>query len=191
MNTLDFKPFEFPMDNWLVDIYEKHSKLVDKYLEYEGQIESFDINTYEDQSLLKNYLEVRFIEELCEALDDRDNRDHFLEEMIDAFNFLIAAYYIYEIKPEQLSFKVNPSKGFDKDFLNVIVSTGMVCNCLKNRPWRHSQYLVDLLVFENRFLKLWEDFYSLLRNLNIDDKTIYEQWSLKYQVNLFRIETNY
>ena len=191
MNTLDFDPDNYPGDNWLEILFDKHKILVDKYLSYEGGVENFDINTFEDQSLLKNYLEVRFIEELCEALDDKHNKEHFLEELTDALNFLIAAYYIYGIQPADLSFEVFEPQKNDLDFLELIKETGMVCNCLKNRPWRHSQYLVDLYVFEKRFIKLWQHLYSIFRNRGFTDKDIYQQWSLKYKVNLFRIETNY
>lgn len=41
-------------------------------------------------------------------------------------------------------------RDFARDLLTLIGNIGMTANCLKNREWRQSQYLVDLVVFEDR-----------------------------------------
>jgi hypothetical protein len=79
-----------------------------------------------------------------------------------------------------------------EDFsLRVIKSIGLTANLLKNRKWRQSQYLVDLLIFEKRFKEVWNWFEYLVYYSGITKEELFEEWSKKYQCNLFRIETNY
>lgn len=197
MNTLDFSPFKYNKDIWLQDIFDKHGSLVKLYNQFEpNKINDFDINIYKDQQIFKDFLQIRFIEELTEATEDIQNKDHFAEELIDAFNFLIASYIIYGYSSKQLNmdYSIIDLDSEDKIKLalyDIIQVVGNTCNCLKNRPWRKSQYLVDLYVFEKRYDNIWNKFYSFIRSLGFDEKYIYEQWSLKYQVNLFRLNTNY
>jgi hypothetical protein len=68
---------------------------------------------------------------------------------------------------------------------------GMACNKLKNRPWKQQQYLVDLLIFEERLLEVWKTFWVLCDHFNISIKDLYSEWSKKYQVNEFRLRTKY
>lgn len=97
MNTEDFKSFEFKgIESAFQDIFKKQKLVFEKYMEFEpNKIEDFDINCYSDQQILKDFLQIRFIEELTEASEDPDNKDHFLEEIVDALNFLVEAYIIY------------------------------------------------------------------------------------------------
>lgn len=196
MNTLNFKPFPFNEKTWLDEIFYKHGALVLDYNKFEpNKIDDFDINVYKDQQILKDFLQIRFTEELVEALDDIQNPDHFKEELTDAFNFLIAAYYIYgwrtkDLISEPVKLNIYTDNDIKLAIMNIIQKVGMTCNTLKNRPWRKSQYLVDLYIFEERFKEIWILFYSFLRTL-YDDKIIFEQWSLKYQVNRFRLDSDY
>ena len=76
------------------------------------------------------------------------------------------------------------------NMLDIIKKIGLTANCLKNRQWRQSQYLVDLYVFEKRFKEVFNAYINLLRT-KMTDQEIIDCWSLKYQVNLFRINTKY
>lgn len=68
----------------------------------------------------------------------------------------------------------------------------MASNKLKNRGWRSSQYLVDLLVFRSNILDVTKGFGKLFASMKICTASkVKKVWSLKYQVNLFRLETKY
>jgi hypothetical protein len=199
MNTLNFEPFEFDPESAFDIIWKLHGELVLRYNSFEpNKVCNFDINTYQDQQILKDFLQIRFIEELTEAYEDFENRDHLLEELTDAFNFLVAAYIIYGYTPSDLEewqdmpdYYGNDKEFFAKDFWDIVQSVGECCNHLKNRPWRQSQYFVDLYSFEPKFKKIMTKFNMLCNMLNISKKQIFEQWSLKYQVNKFRLDSNY
>lgn len=199
MNTENFLPFPFNKKTFLKEIIDLQGKLALRYNGFEpNKITDFDINTYQDQQIFKDFLQIRFTEELTEAFADTTNTSHFKEEITDAFNFLISSYIIsgYEhfLDWEE---DLNPCVDYtNKDLLsirfwNIVQSVGDVCNLLKNRPWRMSQYLVDLHIFEKKYRKLWKDFNALCNFLNISRKELFENWSLKYQVNSFRLDTKY
>ena len=212
MNTEDFKPYKFNKATFMNEIFEKQKELFDEYLSFEYKkidYSDFDINIYEDQVIFKDFLEKRFIEELTEATADLKNKNHFLEEIIDAFNFLIETYIIYGWTIDEIYFKSEPVRifGGETKFENCILQyhtndiklkmydlvqiTCNTCNYLKNRPWKQTQYLVDLIPFERDLKEIFIQFNEFCNMLGITDRILYEVWSLKYQVNKYRIATNY
>lgn len=189
MNIKDFKPFEidfpgiFKLQKELKFLFEPESKEV---------FENFDIDSHEDQEIFKRYC-WRITEELTEALEDFKNKEHYREELIDGFNFLIELYLLYgweypDIEISDFVVKKKPTRDF---ILDVIYSLGISANCLKNRQWRQSQYMVDLLIFEKRLKEVWRKYIELLYRSGLDFDDISKLWSLKYQVNKFRINSNY
>ncbi|MBW2982613.1 dUTP diphosphatase [Candidatus Woesearchaeota archaeon] len=202
MNTEDFKSFPWPGDvNIAMDImFAQQRELLLEYLKVENiSVDSFDINTLEDQQILKDFLEIRVVEELTEAYEAYKNIEaqHYKEEIVDAFNFLMEAYIIYGWDYTELS-KISiddPCWVDDEDTIkssmwSVTYSIGMTCNKLKNRLWKQSQYLVDLLEFEKRFRKVWSEFFDLVQ-INMSIEELYKEWSKKFQVNKFRLESKY
>ena len=195
MNTQDFKPF---IKSW-EEIYALQGELQLMYRPYfKERIANFDINTLEDQELFKK-LCWQIVEELTEAMEakDKNEKDHVLEELIDAFNFMLELYQLYGMAPD---FAWGHTSGFRKDIadenfeeniLELIKTIGLAANCLKNREWRQSQYMVDLVVFEDRLKSIWNDFVIMFGNLGLSETRVKELWSLKYQVNLFRIKSKY
>ena len=98
---------------------------------------------------------------------------------------------MYGMNAEDFDYTENKMTGDLRMYiLRTIEELGLTANCLKNREWRQSQYLVDLYVFEKRFKNTFNLYLNLLRT-KMTDKEIIECWSLKYQVNLFRIQTKY
>ena len=199
MNTDNFTPFPYNKDTWLKETIQKQKELVFRYNAFEpNKIKDFDINTYVDQQIFKDYLQIRFTEELTEALTDTKNYTHFKEEMTDAFNFILSSYIISDYE-DYLTWEEDLNENFDiKDlpllkekFWDIVQKVGDVCNLLKNRPWRMSQYLVDLYVFEKRYKELWQEFNALCNFLNISQEEVFKYWSLKFQVNEFRLNTRY
>lgn len=157
-------------------------------------IEDFDISYYEDQELFKRYC--WFItEELTEAVEAERLKEptHLKEELIDALNFTIGLYSLYGWNYEDIktSHIKKQTYKLDSAIFETIVAIGLTANCLKNREWRESQYLVDLVVFEERLHYIWGCFMEAFAQLHMYDKDIRELWGLKYQVNRFRIESKY
>lgn len=195
MNTQDFKPF---IKSW-EEIYALQGELQLMYRPYfKERIANFDINTLEDQELFKK-LCWQIVEELTEAMEakDKNEEDHVLEELIDAFNFMLELYQLYGMAPD---FAWGHTYGFRKDIadenfgeniLELIKTIGLAANCLKNREWRQSQYMVDLVVFEERLWNIWAMFAMLFGSIGVMEDKVRELWSLKYQVNLFRIKSKY
>lgn len=195
MNTQDFKPFT---KSW-EEIYALQGELQLMYRPYfKERIANFDINTLEDQELFKK-LCWQIVEELAEAKDAIEGElddEHFDEELIDAFNFMLELHQLYGMTP---SFdwtlpkwaQVLGDGDFEEDVLTLIGNIGMTANCLKNREWRQSQYLVDLVVFEDRLKGIWTSFVIMFEHLRLHENRVKELWSLKYQVNLFRIKSKY
>lgn len=193
MNTQDFKPFT---KSW-GEIYALQGELQLIYRPYfKERIANFDINTLEDQELFKK-LCWQIVEELAEAkeaIEEELDDEHFYEELIDAFNFTLELYQLYGMTPSfdwTLPKWAKDLEDFAGDLLTLIGHIGMTANCLKNREWRQSQYLVDLVVFEDRLKGIWTSFVIMFEHLGLSENRVKELWSLKYQVNLFRIKSKY
>lgn len=195
MNIQDFKPF---IKSW-EEIYALQGELQLMYRPYFKEcIANFDINTLEDQELFKK-LCWQIVEELTEAMEakDKNEKDHVLEELIDAFNFMLELYQLYGMAPDfawghTYGFRKDiADENFEENILELIKTIGLAANCLKNREWRQSQYMVDLVVFEERLWNIWAMFAMLFGNIGVTEDKVRELWSLKYQVNLFRIKSKY
>ena len=190
MNTQDFKPF---IKSW-EEIYALQGELQLMYRPYfKERIANFDINTLEDQELFKK-LCWQIVEELAEAkeaIEEELDGEHFDEELIDAFNFMLELYQLYGMTPTFDWAQDSEDKDFAGDLLTLIGNIGMTANCLKNREGRQSQYLVDLVIFEDRLKGIWTSFVVMFEHLGLSENRVKELWSLKYQVNLFRIKSKY
>jgi len=191
MNIENFKPLEGLS---FKDVFNKQVALEFMYEPAAKEVfDNFDIDCLSDQEQFKKYA-WRVTEELCEALEalDKNETNHVYEELLDGFNFLIELINMCGYNADQMDFSKNEmaSDYLRLNILSTIEELGLTANCLKNREWRQSQYLVDMYVFERRLKKTFNLYLNLLRT-KMTDEEIIATWSLKYQVNLFRIQTKY
>lgn len=187
--------------------------------------EEFDIDIYEDQMLLKEFLLERVVEEITEAgaAIKANHIEHFKEELIDVFNFLLETKIIlgekYKIDEDIVG---NPIRDYlEKDWymkdtptdinkkeldeeeiqfrlthiymklFHLVETIGLLTNLLKQRPWRESQYPVDVLTFREKWNSIWANFWLTLSFIGFSFEEFKRIWSKKYQVNKFRIDSNY
>lgn len=206
MNTL-----EIIYNKNIKDFKTLFKKAKKQFLDYE-KIEGindwknydFSIDCSEDQMKFKDMLQIRFIEELCEASEALINKEkeHFLEEITDAINFFLSAYIMLNKSLNEMEnpekylskykkYKLISFKKYSKLTYLIIHQVGLVCNLLKNRPWAQSNYLVSLIDFNKRLDDLWKIFWKYLGKLGIDKYSLFELFEKKYIVNQWRIKTGY
>ena len=213
MNILNYDEIEITS---LKEVIEKEKEIMIAFEpDLEKRIKEFDIDIPEDQILLKDFLLTRTVEELTEASIalNKDHYEHFKEEIVDVFNFLIeAAILLNKIKepiealnrynytcPErpdafleiQNNLKYSYIRNIRSKMFDLIEAIGDFTNKLKLRPWRESQYPVDILSLNKCYKSIWNSFTILLEYGHISLEDLLKVWSKKYQVNKFRIESNY
>lgn len=204
MNTLEIKTKKKIKS--FNDIYKYAKKQFFEYEKLEGIKDwkkyDFSIDCSEDQFKFKDMLQIRFIEELTEASAALNEPDHFWEEITDALNFFLSAYLMIDLSFEELPKPEVYLKSSDKrevpNFARysqitylLIHDVGNLCNLLKNRPWAQSNYLVSMIDFNERLLKLWIDFWRWLGQLGLDKDTLFDLFERKVTVNNWRRKTGY
>lgn len=208
MNTRDIT-VKLPKDVDLFWIYNQHKKMFYKFMELEGisnwKEYNFSIDTAADQTIFKDVLQIRFIEELTEATTSGCIIDHFEEEIIDSFNFLLSGLVALDMKLEDLpawkdrkrnKLKLRFILKYRRNKLNaetykVVEKVGLLTNLLKSRPWAQNQLLVDSMMFNKRLVDLWVQFNEYINWLGIDLDTLYKLWYQKSEINYFRLKTGY
>lgn len=160
----------------------------------------------------------RVTEELGEALDARSNKDHYQEELIDGLHFLteltvLAGKDYDSILPQgtplyhsdHLEDLVENAKevisrraaqgenGYSLEYWvsKFIENLGMMCNCLKNKPWKQSMMKTDREAFYNRLSEVWVLYITILVVSGMTAQDIADIYLKKSQVNQFRQRSNY
>lgn len=72
-----------------------------------------------------------------------------------------------------------------------IEACGLTCNCLKNKPWKQSQMITDQRKFYHKLSIEFESFIDLCMVSGFTDKSLYDMYIRKNQVNQFRQRSNY
>lgn len=160
----------------------------------------------------------RVTEELGEALDARSNKDHYQEELIDGLHFLteltvLAGKDYDSILPqgtplydsdhledlvenakEVISRRASQGEnGYSLEYWvsKFIENLGMMCNCLKNKPWKQSMMKTDREAFYSRLSEVWVIYITILVVSGMDAQDISDIYLKKSQVNQFRQRSNY
>lgn len=210
MNITHAKSEEVVGDR-LVAIFNRQKELMSKYHDIEkrsGLMETEDcpvnLDDKRGQARIKNF-SWRIIEEVGEALDAFRMNDipHFKEELIDGLHFLTEMSILSDLDLTRFS------DGTDKDTLKILCDSnshcvdtldkqvsslvenlGMMCNCLKNKPWKQTNMLTDKNNFYDRLIKVWNIYISILLTI-MNDEEITDIYLRKSQVNKFRQRSNY
>lgn len=199
-------------------IFTRQKSLMDKYHDIElrsGLLQTEDcpvnLDDKRGQARIKD-LSWRVTEELGEALDAKATKDHYQEELIDGLHFLteltiLAGKDYHNILPEGTALYHNDRledlvenakecisrKGNNLDYWvsKFIENLGMMCNCLKNKPWKQSMMKTDQNAFYGRLAEVWVLYITLLVVSGMDADSIAITYLKKSQVNQFRQRSNY
>ena len=164
MNTEDYKALPLPSEDPKEIFFDMLNKQYDLMIEFfkqekidEERVKDFNINFYDDQMLFKDFAQIRICEELCETIEAAESNEesHTTEELIDSFNFFLELCLIYNYDKDKLFKLLDKQLIYHKDFKirlsfipewinSIIYNSHLMCNKLKSRPWKGTQYLVDL-----------------------------------------------
>lgn len=203
----------------LAAIFNRQKELMAKYHHIEArsgllQTEDCPVNLDDrrGQARIKDF-SWRVMEELGEALDAKSHTDHYQEELIDGLHFLteltiLAGRDYNTIIPEDLP-------KFHSDRLEDLYETArthidgpvhtdinhwvaqfveqlaMMCNCLKNKPWKQSMMKTDREAFYGRLTNVWVCYMAILAMAGMEPTDIADTYLRKSQVNQFRQRSNY
>lgn len=200
-------------------IFDRQKSLMDKYHDIElksGLLQTEDcpvnLDDKRGQARIKDF-SWRVTEELGEALDARTNKDHYQEELIDGLHFL-TELTILAGKDYNTILPIN-APAYDEDHLKDLVENAnevisrklndtldfwvsrfieqlaMMCNCLKNKPWKQSMMKTDREAFYNRLAEAWVCYITILIISGMGAEDIAHVYLRKSQVNQFRQRSNY
>lgn len=205
-------------------IFQRQKELWDKYHHIEVDSgarisEHCPVNLHDrkDQLQIKDYA-WRVIEEVGEALDASQTKDHYQEELVDGLHFLTEMtilvgldwgqlipeelrvdgtdhleYMVTRAKSDMMGLFGHPLKSDPLPHLvsNLVMEMGMMCNCLKNKPWKQSMMITDEKAFYGRLWRVWGVYVALLLNSGLDADSITDTYLRKSQVNKFRQRSQY
>lgn len=200
-------------------IFDRQKSLMGKYHDIElksGLLQTEDcpvnLDDKRGQARIKDF-SWRVTEELGEALDAKANKDHYQEELIDGLHFLteltilagkdyntILPFNIPKYHEDHLRDLVENAKeatyrkaNYYLDFWvsRFIEQLAMMCNCLKNKPWKQSMMKTDQEAFYNRLAEAWVCYIAILVISEMGAEDIANVYLKKSQVNQFRQRSNY
>ena len=199
----------------LIAIFERQKELMNKYHDIEkrsGLLQTEDcpvnLNDKRGQARIKDFA-WRVMEEVGEALDAVGDFEHHVEELIDGLHFLTELTILTGYTPEDIVWD-NPNGNdllltlYNQNYLgnspvqntmellitDLVRDLGMMCNCLKNKPWKQTSMLTDVNEFLHKLRCVWADYFSIL-SLSLSPQAIVEIYFKKSQVNKFRQRSNY
>lgn len=233
VNVADIKVDDIPTPtkekDMLALMFERQHGLATKYLPIEKdngllQTEAFPINIDDrkGQARAKDFA-WRVSEELYEATDalvqHPDNREHFLEEMIDSIHFFLELNLLCGIDDktirtyfgipedsdalEYLQGVANSIETYSKEEINNIPEAlliyvtigqpiGNAMNRLKNKPWKQTHMVTDVEAFIDCLMPAWLGYFRVLSHKHgLTAKDIFTLYFKKSEVNKFRIRSGY
>jgi len=206
MNINNIENIEKTPENIWETIFNKQGRLAKRYSKIEDMKDLLitvenNLDTAYGQSWIKDFA-WRVTEELTEAEEaailyvkkqEPDCLIHYYEELIDALHFLvelsIVAGYNWEIVYNcKLKLKDHEQKS---EWQDVVYYLGLMCNCLKNKPWKQTHMLTDRSKFKSYLRFTWAHFLKILEKHEMPEENIYNLYFKKNAVNKFRIRSKY
>lgn len=199
--------------NLLKQIFDRQRELMDKYHyieERSGLLQTADcpvnLDDRRGQARIKDF-SWRVTEELGEALDalGQDDMEHFAEELVDGLHFLteltILSGLDWDDLPTLEQMYTNAASGtdgcltasgcLDQKVYAYVEGIGMMCNCLKNKPWKQSMMQTDRVAFFTRLNSVWARYIAIMETVFESPEDIVSVYLKKSQVNKFRQRSNY
>lgn len=176
-----------------------------------------DLDDAKGQARIKDFA-WRCTEELMEAMDAYQNKTHFEEEIADALHFLVELIILagltakdmgeYICLPGTIISYRGESIPDNLDLLFVcythwktmtvkqmvlkfLISLGMTCHLLKNKPWVQTQRLTDRDEFKKRLIETFQGFIGICLVAKIGAESLYSLYFRKSDVNRFRQRSKY
>lgn len=194
-------------------IFNRQKELMSKYHYIEAksglcQTEDcpVDLNDKRGQARIKDFA-WRVTEELGEALDAEEDLEHKQEELIDGLHFLTELTILSGKEFNTIFEDFSPRDTGETDYLEMlyedsktisheviplfIKNLGMLCNCLKNKPWKQTHMKTDKEAFYSRLKEVWVSYMAILRISGMTSDEIALVYLKKAQVNAFRQRSNY
>ena len=193
-------------------IFDKQMGLAQKYKDIENmgdllETTTNNVDTAKGQKWIKDFA-WRVTEELAEAIEALEfaktqaleepeiaeqAMQHFREELADALHFLVELSIIAGYN-EQIVIDTLPN-GIEileePHVWPTIYQLGLMCNCLKNKPWKQTQMLTDRPKFEQYLASTWTEMLQLLLVAMGDYEQVYLFYFKKNAVNQFRQRSKY
>lgn len=193
--------------NLLKQIFDRQKELMDKYHyieERSGLLQTADcpvnLDDRRGQARIKDF-SWRVTEELGEALDalGQDDMEHFAEELVDGLHFLTELTILSgldwdDLLPLDVMYSNTASyanDGLDQRVYDYVEAIGMMCNCLKNKPWKQSMMQTDRVAFLARLHSVWARYIAIMETVFESPADIVSVYLKKSQVNKFRQRSNY
>lgn len=190
--------------NILREIFEKQKELMEKYW---TKPVGDDIDTLKWAQEIRKYSKYT-CEELAEAYEAKDNKDHMQEELIDALHFLVEKLQIANLTFDKILYhsghkedqirniikdKAEDYKMLDMEYYywKAAYWTNIPDNRLRNKEWKNEQIATNRDLFYKECSNWFFAFLIALYNLGIDEAKLRDLYSRKNQVNHFRINSNY
>ena len=194
-------------EEFLKAIFDRQKELMVKYHDIElrsGLMQTedcpVDLDDKRGQARIKDF-SWRITEELGEALDALNNEPgelgklHFHEELIDGLHFLTEMTILTGVDTSTWTLKDLIDKSHKKDLNDLVAefiqTLGMMCNCLKNKPWKQSMMKTNKENFYKHLEDVWIYYISILVSQGFTDEDIIDIYFRKSQVNKFRQRSNY
>jgi len=200
MNIENVESNEINVQEPMKKIFDKQLELMNKYKEIEGlPTWPLNLDLFEHQKIIKDFKQ-RGMEEIAEAIEAfRQGEDlHFKEELIDALHFFVelnilsGKYCDFFLEEEK---KVKGGKlSIQTIYYNYGVLAekyGLLCNTLKNKPWKQTQMRTDQTKFYTLLKKAFNQFKVFLHSCGLTNDDIYNLYFRKHKVNEFRIRSKY
>lgn len=193
-------------------IFNRQKELMEKYHDIEKrsglmQTEDCPVNLDDKcgQARIKDFA-WRIMEEVGEALDAFRKNDwmHYKEEMIDGLHFLTEMTILSGYGPKDVIWdnleddtlntlyeqNLGNVNSFEEIISFLVMDLGMMCNCLKNKPWKQTNMITDKEEFCNKLRLVWNDYFCILSKHYLQDEIV-DIYLKKSQVNKFRQRSNY